>query len=240
MKIYLGLILFCLLSCQNRQERNVASNNSDSIQKVQTETIPKDTVQLEEVFIDSLNIGRKKFNKIEVSQYRATDSVYVDMKFYTKQTDKWTLNQTIHFLKDGISSCDAKLNDFNNDRQNDLTIVSSTAARGANEVRSLFIYDKLSDKLIEMKNSKKYPNMLYNKELKCIDAFLVYGGSSTVFLRISGDSLKEFASVQAMDGVTVREYDKNGKEKIISQDTTNKAGYIRFKTYKPLKEYDDY
>ena len=91
-----------------------------------------------------------------------------------------------------------------------------------------------------MKNSENYPNMLYNKELNCIDAFLVYGGSSTVFLRISGDSLKEFASVEAMDGVTVKEIDRNGKEKIIFQDTKNKAAYIRFKTYKPLKEYDEY
>ena len=91
-----------------------------------------------------------------------------------------------------------------------------------------------------MKNSENYPNMLYNKELNCIDAFLVYGGSSTVFLRISGDSLKEFASVEAMDGLTVKEIDRNGKEKIIFQDTTNKAAYIRFKTYKPLKEYDEY
>jgi len=82
--------------------------------------------------------------------------------------------------------------------------------------------------------------MLYNKELNCIDAFLVYGGSSTVFLRISGDSLKEFASVEAMDGVTVKEIDRNGKEKIIFQDTKKKAAYIRFKTYKPLKEYDEY
>lgn len=239
MKIYIGLLLVCFVYCQNRQEQNVAPNNIATIQKSKTETIPQNTLQAEEVFIDSLNIGRKKFNKVEVSKYRVTDSIYVDIKFYTRQTNTWKLTQTIHFLKDGITDCRTKLSDFNNDKLNDMTIVSSVAARGANEIRRLFIYDKATDKLIEMKNSEKYPNMLYNKDLNCIDALLVYGGSSTVFLKISGDSLKEFASVDVMDGITVREFDKNGKEKIIFQDTTNKDDYIRFKTYKPLKEYDD-
>jgi len=240
MKIYIGLILFFFLSCQNRQDKNLASNNNDTSQIKLTETIATDTVQLEEVFIDSLTIGRKQNNKVEVFKYRTADSNYVDIKFYTKQTDNWKLNQIIHFSKDGITGCDTKLSDFNNDGLNDMTIVSSVAARGANEVRRLFIYNRSTDKLIEMKNSENYPNMLYNKDLNCIDAFLVYGGSSTVFLKISGDSLKEFASVEAMDGFTVKEIDKNGKEKIIFQDTTNKAAYIRFKTYKPLKEYDEY
>ncbi len=240
MKIHFGLIFFCLLSCQNQQDKSIASNNLDTSLKKTTETTQEDTVQLEEIFIDSLTIGRKKFNKVEVLKYRGTDSNYVDIKFYTKKTATWKLNQKIHFLKDGITGCDTKFSDFNNDGLNDMTIESSVAARGANEVRRLFIYDKSVDKLIEIKNSENYPNMLYNKSLNCIDAFLVYGGSSTVFLRISNDSLIEFASVEAMNGVTVREFDKNGKEKIIFQDTTNKADYIRFKTYKPLKEYDDY
>lgn len=245
MKIFLGLIFFCLLSCKNRQDQNTVANNIDTIQKTQTEKIQmekiqKDTVQLDEIFIDSLLIGRKRLNKVEVFKYRTADSNYVDIKFYKKETNNWKLNQTIHFLKDEITGCDTKLSDFNNDKLYDMTIVSSVAARGANEVRRLFIYNKSLDKLIEMKNSESYPNMLYNKTLNCIDAFLVYGGSSTVFLKIDGDSLKEFASVQAEDGVTVREFDKKGNEKIIFQDTTNKASYIRFKTYKPLKEYEDY
>ena len=239
MKFYIGLIIFFLLSCQNRQEKNATSNN-DTNQINLKETIPTDNVQLEEVFVDSTTVGRKKLNKVEVFKYKATDSNYVDIKFYTREAGHWKPIQTIHFLKDGVIGCDTNLSDFNNDGLNDMTIVSAVAARGANEVRRLFIYDKATDRLIEMKNSENYPNMLYNKDLNCIDAFLVYGGSSTVFLKISGDSLKEFASIEAMDGITVREFDKYGKGKIIFQDTTNKAGYIRFKAYKPLKEYDEY
>lgn len=239
MKFYLKLVLFFFLSCQYRQDKNAASNDN-STKVISKEAFSTDTVQLEEVFFDSTHVGRKKLNKVEVFKYRTSDSNYIDIKFYSMHTNKWELNQSFHFLKDGVLGCDTKLNDFNNDGLNDMTIVSAVAARGANEVRRLFIYDKTKDKLIEMKNSENYPNMLYNKELNCIDAFLVYGGSSTVFLRISGDSLKEFASVEAMDGVTVKEIGKNGKEKIIYQDTTYKANYIRFKTYNPLKEYEEY
>jgi len=34
-----------------------------------------------------------------------------------------------------------------------------------------------------MVNAEEYPNMLYNKELDCIDAFLIHGGTSTVFFK---------------------------------------------------------
>lgn len=239
MKIILALVIITITSCQNTQEKNVISN-IDTSQTALAETILNDTVKIEELFIDSSTIGRKNQNKVEVYNYSKTDSTYIDIKFYSKQLNNWKLNQTIHFVKDDITGCDTRLSDFNNDGLNDMTIVSALAARGANEVRRLFIYDKVTDKLIEMKNSENYPNMLYNGDLNCIDAFLVYGGSSTVFLKISGDSLMEFARVEAMDGITVWEYDKKGKENIIFQDTTNKTTYIRFKNYKPLKAYADY
>jgi hypothetical protein len=65
----------------------------------------------------------------------------------------------------------------------------------------------------------------------------MYGGCSTVFLTIKADSLVQFASVELMDGLTVRSFDKQGNETIILQDTTNKAENIRYKNFNPLKEY---
>jgi hypothetical protein len=47
----------------------------------------------------------------------------------------------------------------------------------------------------------------------------------------------QFASVELMDGLTVRTFDKQGNETIILQDTTNKAENIRYKNFNPLKEY---
>ena len=205
-----------------------------------TPTIEKDTVSLEEFFVDSVNIGKRKFNKIELSKYRKADSFYVVVKFYSKQNGKWTLKNRYGYEKDGILGLDPKLSDFNNDGLNDLTYISATAARGANEIRRLFIYNRAKDQLISLKNSQEYPNMLYNKELNCIDAFLVSGDCTTVFLKITGDSLKEFASVSLSDGLTVRTYNTKGDEKIIFQDPTNKARFARYMNFNPLKEYDKY
>jgi len=243
MKQYLGLTLTLILflSCQSRPDNAVSSVASiDTFKSIKEIKSLNDTTQLEDFFSDSLNVGRKSFNKIEISKYRTVDSNYVIIRFFSKGNNRWNLKNEFQFEKDGVTSCDTKLSDFNNDGLNDMTYISNIAARSANEVRRLFIYDKSNDKLIYMKNSEDYPNMLYNKDLNCIDAFLVYGGCSTVFLKISGDSLREFASVELVDGLTVRTYDKHGKETIIFQDTTNKAGYIRYKNYQPLKEYDDH
>lgn len=195
--------------------------------------------ELKEKFVDSSNIGWKNFNKIELSLYNIADSNYVIIKFYIKTRDKsWKLKQTFSYEKDGIKSLDTKLSDFNNDGLKDMTYISAVAARGANEVRRLFIYDKAKDEIILMKNSEDYPNMLYNKQLKCIDAFLVYGGCSTIFLKIKGDSLREFAGVALDNSLTVYTVDQNGKEKLIRKDKTTKWTYVRFKNYNPLIPYD--
>jgi len=208
---------------------------------VNADSFLKDTAQLEEFFADSVNIGRKKYNKVELSRYQSSDSGWVIIKFYSKSNEKrWILKQTFRFEKDDIRGCDMKLLDFNNDGLKDMTYISNTAARGANEVRRLFIYDKSRDKLVYMKNSEDYPNMLYNKKLNCIDAFLVYGGCSTVFLRIKGDSLVEFAAVEADNDLRVYETDNKGNRKLLSEKKDTKLHYIRFTNYKPLTPSDYY
>lgn len=237
MRNILGLLLILFFSCTEQSEKKVSTFPAkDSVQSVKDREAKNDSTELQEFFVDSINIGRKKLNKIEISKYIKGDSNYVIIKFYSKQADKWHLKNEIHFDKDGITGCDTKISDFNNDGFNDMTLISTLAARGANEVRRLYIYDKNKDDIIFIKNSENYPNIRYNKDLKCVDAFLVYGGCSTVFLNISGDSLKEFASVTLYEGLTVRVYDKNGKEKIIQRDTTIDEAYTRYKNFRPLTE----
>jgi hypothetical protein len=241
MSYHVELILFLFLTCQTRNEKAIPVNPViETVQPVVTSSLPVNITQQEEFFVDSLHIGRKSLNKIEVKRFISNDSIFVLIKFYSKQKGLWKLRNKFQFEKDALTGCDTKLSDFNNDGLNDMTYISAVAARGANEVRRLFIYDKNTDKLIYMKNSEDYPNMHYNKGLKCIDAFLVYGGCSTVFLRINGDNLTEFASVELADGLTVTTYDKNGKEKIILRDTANKQFFIRYKNFNPLVEADEY
>jgi hypothetical protein len=233
---YLGIVLLSLLSCQNNAKRQVSKLSSTTENIKDTSVVKKP----EEFFTDSLNIGRKSLNKVELIKYRHTSGSYVTIKFYSKSNHKWVSKNDFHFFENNdVYNLDTKLSDFNNDGLNDLTYVSMLAGNGANEVRRLFIYDKVNDKLIYMKNSEDYPNILYNKELNCIDAFLVYGGCSTVFLKISADSLKEFASVDLFDGLTVTTYNDNGKAKIIQYDKKMPTGEIRYKNYNPLVEYDD-
>lgn len=203
-------------------------------------SIPRqDTTVLEKYFVDSLNIGRKHHNKVEFSQFSRNDRTYVIIRFYAKAGAKWSMKQQIRFRKNDVIDSDPKISDFNHDGYNDFTCISLQAARGANEVRRLYIYNKEEDRLVYMKNSENYPNMQYNPYLNCIDAWLVYGGCSTVFLRVRGDRLQEFASVEIYDGsLTVSEKDKYGKEKVIRRMKSEKGDITRFKCYKPLIAYD--
>jgi hypothetical protein len=253
MKFFILLFLTILVSCNSKHEAENAISKTDTSKITTNETILSeqqnaDTSKTEiiDTFVDSLNIGEKGKCKVELIKHRVYDDIYVIVKFYIKgrntikDPETWMVQNNFAYETTALMGFEANISDFNNDGSNDLTFISGTAARGANEVRRLFIFDQQKQDLISMVNSQDYPNMLYNKELNCIDAFLVYGGCSTVFLSIEGDSLKEFASVELNDGLTVSTYDKSGKEKIIMTDKTNKAGYVRYKNFKPLKVYDNY
>lgn len=234
------LLLLVVLSCENKPgKQGVAATVTDSSKQKNGISSRNDTTKVEDYFVDSMNIGRKSYNKVEFVKYQSPDTGYVVIRFFSKRNRRWVKRNEFHFEKDDVIRCDPQISDFNNDGYRDVTYVSRIAARAANEVRTLFIYNNRGDGLIHIKNSEDYPNMLYNRDLNCIDAFLVYGGCSTVFLRLKKDSLKEFASVELMDGITVRTYDKQDKETIIFQDSANKGSYVRYKNFKPLIEYKE-
>jgi len=242
MRQYLSIILLLLFSCQNVQEKASSPRPKPAIQpilKVASKPVKKEAVKLLEYFVDTLNVGKPTRNKIELSNFGNSDSSYVVIQFYTKSKgNHWFLKQKFNFSNDGVSSCFTALSDFNNDGFKDITYKSRLAARGANDVRKLFIYDSDNDRLIYMKNSEDYPNMLYNKKLDCIDAFLVHGGSTTVFLKIERDSLKEFASVNLDDKINIRTVDKSGNRKYLVKDRKNNFDvYTRFENFSPLEAH---
>ncbi len=201
--------------------------------------MPDDNLYLKQYYADSTQVGRKGYNKVELAHYIG-DSVFVRIRFYSKTPKQtWTMKQEFVFEKDLISDCDMQIADFNNDGFGDMTYASATAARGANEIRRLFIYDKKKDELIFLKNSDKFSNLSYNKTLNCITEFSVYGCCATTFLTIQGDRLKPFASVELCeDGeLTVREYDKSGKEKNVKREINHEFDpSSSFENYKPLKQ----
>ena len=239
MKLYILALLVFFISCSTKQlEKGIEKNqNLNATKDAQRDTIVQNT-EIIEVFSDSLNIGEKGKCKIEIVKHRVLDDTYLIVKFYTKGPKYWYHQNTYLYETTALMGLEPNISDFNNDNLNDITIVSAAAARGANEVRRLFIYDKKEKQLISIVNSEEYPNILYNSELDCIDAFLVHGGSTTVFARIEGDSLKEFASINNDNSRTVYEIDSIGNRKLIRRDTIIDSDdvYIRYKNYKPLKE----
>ncbi len=233
MKLNILIILIFILSC-------TASPTDNEIKDVSIADTTNTNTEIIETFVDSLNIGEKGKNKVELIKHRVFDDTYVIVKFYRKATvpNRWYNANTYIVQCNAMQGLLPNITDFNNDNFNDITFISAQAARGANEVRRLFVYDDYKRALISIVNSEDYPNMRYNKELNCIDAFLFHGGTSTVFARIKGDSLKEFASVHNDSHRTVYEVDKFGKDKLLRRDKINPEDvYIRYINYKPLKAY---
>lgn len=233
MKLNILIILIFILSC-------TASPTDNEIKDVSIANTTNTNTEIIETFVDSLNIGEKGKNKVELIKHRVFDDTYVIVKFYRKATvpNRWYNANTYIVQCNAMQGLLPNITDFNNDNFNDITFISAQAARGANEVRRLFVYDDYKRALISIVNSEDYPNMGYNKELNCIDAFLFHGGTSTVFARIKGDSLKEFASVHNDSHRTVYEVDKFGKDKLLRRDKINPEDvYIRYMNYKPLKAY---
>ena len=243
MKNILLFTFIVFLSCNSQQgiersKKNTTSKIENSIRDITEEETSK--TEIIETFVDSTNIGDKGKYKVELIKYRILNDSYVIIQFYMKWDNKWIGQNKYFYECDAIQDLSPIFEDYNNDNFNDMTFISATAARSANEVRRLFIFNEKNRELISILNSESYPNLLYNNELNCIDAFLVYGGSSTVFARIKKDSLIEFASVHNDNYRTVYEIDQFGKEKLLSRDTIIDFEniYVRYINYKPLKEYN--
>jgi hypothetical protein len=231
------LILFILFFSGCKNEKKAENNDSLTRLKIEKKVLKN---ELEESFKDSTKIGLKGEYKIDLKKFRSSDSVYVEIKLYKKQKSKWTIIQSLEFVKDGILSCDPEIKDFNNDGLNDFTFQSSIAGRGANIIRKLFVFEKESGKLKFIKNSENFPNIRYNIELDCIDAFRVYGGAQTAFAKIEKDTLREFANVEIYDDtIQIKIIDKSGKEKLLKNEKYEGGYFHRFKNYKPLIENVD-
>ncbi len=239
-RLYLYILLFVAAACSARRQ----PVNGMPVTPPAAENIPaKDTVypltEIREVFTDSLEIGKKGQCKIELIKHRVLEDTYVIIKFYTRGGNNWWLQNTYQYPCNTAMEMQPDLSDFNNDGFNDITFISAQAARGGNEVRRLFVYDDKEQQLISIVNSEAYPNMVYNKALDCIDAFMLHGGSSTLFAHIKGDSLKTFAMVDNGSRRTVYKVDSLGALNLIREDsiTDPEDIFIRYENYQPLKAY---
>jgi hypothetical protein len=167
------------------------------------------------------------------------DSVYTQIRLYKKKDMKWVQKQQLiwNFVPSTIDT--PRYSDFNNDGYGDFIYTTNIAARGSNDMQTLFIFDKTNGLLRRIKNSESYPNLQYNSRLNCIDSWAFHGGTTTSFLSIDADSLHLFASVTVSHGsLEIYRYDKKGKETLIQQKAYEDL-FPRFKNFNPLEEYTE-
>lgn len=202
------------------------------------------TKKVLETYSNQTEVARPGRNKIEIDiiqkgQFREyhSDNLAVIRLYSKDNSGGWDLRQTLEIADDAIDDADVKLSDYNGDGLKDVTFVSSIAARGANVMRTLLIYNKDSDNLVHIENSEEFPNLEYSRKLKCITAWSVYGGTSTDFARIEGNQLKSFATVENFEGFrTVTVIDQHGKQNVISRNKiSDEDVYIRYTNYRPLE-----
>lgn len=243
--VFLAAISF---SCETERVSMPAalpsSDQKDAVSDVALATPDGIAREVVETYADRSKIGRRGHNRIEIDivkrgEFRGyhPDNLAV-IRFYSMdRTHKWKLSQTLEIPDGALALAVPNFEDFNADGLNDVTFISGTAARGANEIRTLLIYDKRKDQLVHIRNSEEFPNLQYNRKLKCIDAWRIYGGTATDFVRIEGDHLKAFASVENFEGYrTVTLIDNHGAEKINRRDKISDNDlFVRYTNFHPIE-----
>jgi len=242
--VFIGFLILAIVSCQNQPHKiadEIVETNINTVTVSRPKANKATVEELEASFSDDSNVGVPRKNKIEFSQFKKLEDYIIEIKFYSlTENNEWKLKQTLEFKNKESLNCRPQLQDFNNDGLKDFTYVSAYAARGANDIRRLFIYDGKKDELIYIKNSEEYPNMQYNKKLDCIDTWRFHGGYATEFLKIDGDILKEFARVETRNEERkIYSIDKNGKEKLLRTDKMKtEDGFIRYENFNPPEPYE--
>lgn len=191
-----------------------------------------------EYIIDSTHLGFTNKTKIEFIRVNFPDSSKVYLKLFRKENRKWIQTQILSIETSALQELVPTFKDFNNDGFNDVLIPTGTAARGANEIQTLLIFQPKRNELLWIRNSEQYPNLDYNSKLHCLDALIFTGGLTTLFLKIEKDTLIEFAEVDQRDErIVVTITDTKGNKKEI-KNIPNKgfSDMARFRSYDPLLE----
>ncbi|MFD1605081.1 XAC2610-related protein [Flavobacterium artemisiae] len=247
MRNYLFFIIFLsMISCIDKKTeiRSSETVKTDLTKKPLKKNSNPKTAESKEVysytetFADSTKIALPGKYKIEIEQTENDTLMTVYFKLFQKENNKWKLTQNYALSKESAIPLLTEIKDFNNDGLNDFTINYFAAARGANEIRKLFIFSKKENKFIEIKNSDDYPNLAYNEKLNCIDALSVYGGTTTTFLKLNKNTLTEFAKVDFDDGKVESYLIRNNVETKLHSETYKGSSdfMIRFINYDPIEE----
>jgi len=189
-------------------------------------------------YIDSIELGESSNYKVlitisEIDTLWRQNIMPVKLECFVRHENRWILRQVFNYDQGTLSGGELFSKDLNGDNFNDLLVSEGSGARGANVFYRLYIFDPIKENLIYIKNSTDYPNIDYNQSMKCIDAWAIYSGSSTIFLKITGDSLKEFAKINLFDGLKTKILiDSSGQSRIIEKTKiSDEDYYFRFSNF---------
>ena len=160
---------------------------------------------------------------------------------YQRGNGLWTKEQFLEIKSDCYFKFRVKVGDYNNDGYNDITLVTGQAARDANELRTLLLFNKKMETFIPIRNSQDYPNLTYNSKRNCVEAWSFSAGVTTTFLEIQGDSIIKLASVDYTGGVReVNKFDKIGSSILLSRDSIKEVDdFPRYCNYDPVEVYSE-
>lgn len=147
--------------------------------------------KLYESFIDSTIVEDNLKFKIEFYRYGNSEDEehWVKVEFYKQDKNNWLEVLSYETERNQTQISRPELKDLNNDGYLDFSYVPFLAARGANELREHFLYNKDSNNYVHIKNSSYYPNLSYNEYLMSYTAWAFHGGTTQYFLSLESDTL---------------------------------------------------
>ncbi len=188
-------------------------------------------------FSDSKTVIKNNQYKLDVVQKNLNEDALVSFSLFKKVNKKWIKLQDYRFKKQNFFLSVDTSEDLNNDGYKDIKISFAQAARGANEINRLFVFDPKSQKLIDMENSADYPNLHYNAKRDCVTSDIFYGGSATYFLKIMKNKLAPFGKVEFYNDSISSYKIVKGKEILLKKQAYDSdAGATFFSNFDPVEE----
>jgi hypothetical protein len=241
MKIIILTTLMLAIACQNNvPQKESLSQTFPQIANLKQKDSLQNQTQIDEfeseTFSSELKRGKRNLGRVEISTYKKDEKLFVKTNFYAKSKSRWIQKNEFDLEKFGGLPIQPEVNDFNGDGFNDVTYISDSSARGANEIRALFIYNAAKDEFVYVKNSGDFPNLGYNPLLKGLTSWRFTGSTTTEFLELKGNKLVIVASVEDRGTErTINIIDKAGKEKLLRREKRNNDGFERYVNFDPVQ-----
>jgi len=197
------------------------------------------STEILESYSDTIELKKGGLFFIDLTRVKSEehDGHLVRVTFTHDLGNGGTLLSSYDIDKDPLIGCEPKKYDYNGDGYLDYSFVSNMAARSANEIRTIFIFDLNENRFLHIKNSEQYPNLIFNPKLNCLDAWAFHGGTIQSFLKLESDSLVLMYTIDIHGTERVLGKYENGDQVSREVDTIQDVGFPRHISFNPFEEY---